>query len=602
MVYSKTEAGRAKRSANGTDFELVGYYADSGFGVLYRVNRPPGGEESSMESRNEAPRRMSRKRTERLSEVIIDTLKTLSTQQEKLTPGALSEALREREDFWVLLQGNGKAPAEPLTNKGNEASSTVPPPALSTQTEADSGITDADPSSDTPDDHPGLSEFYKKSILTLIALAQETDNKSLSDSLEQFRLSIAGDGNDLEALGKSLQQIKNIIMKEEPDASTESRPRGASSFWSFWQRRSKAAKDDTPSEDVGSHLQRLQNALLTIANEMQFGLGADDPQRVAELKGRFESSTDLGSLLEPAEDLIGFIQAYIRQAAQQRDEVASFVKELGAALLEMESQLLTSLAHTQETYQFNSEFNISLHGQLEDINESFNISRSLDEARSFVLAKLKTLKAALENKRKQDESYLQNANEKMGDLQKGFQKMKKEIGQVHKKTKILEQEVLLDSLTGIYNRRAYELRIREELSRYHRYNQPFSLVLFDVDRFKKVNDHYGHQAGDKCLREITGRIKPSLRHCDFLARYGGEEFVMILPGTTEDDAYKAAEKIRNLVEKTRFVYQGAEVPVTISLGLTQVKPTDQEPDTLFKRVDNAMYQAKKEGRNRTHRL
>ena len=210
-------------------------------GIRNRANKPPGGEESSMEPRNEAPRRMSTKRTERLSEVIIDTLKNLSTQQQKLTPGALSEALREREDFWVLLPGNGKGSIASPTNKETEASSTVPPPALSTQTEADSGITDADPSSDTPDDHPGLSEFYKKSILTLIALAQETDNKRLSDSLEQFRLSIAGDGSDLEALGKSLQQIKNIIIKEEPDSSTESRPRGASSFWSFWQRRSKAA-------------------------------------------------------------------------------------------------------------------------------------------------------------------------------------------------------------------------------------------------------------------------------------------------------------------------------------------------------------------------
>jgi diguanylate cyclase len=282
--------------------------------------------------------------------------------------------------------------------------------------------------------------------------------------------------------------------------------------------------------------------------------------------------------------------------------VANFVKELGAGLLEMESQLLTSLTHTQQSYQFNSEFNTSMHGQLDDINESFNISRTLEEARSFVLAKLKTLKTALENKRKQDESYLQNANEKMGDLQKGFQKMKKEIGQVQKKTKILEQEILLDSLTGIYNRRAYELRIREELSRYQRYIQPFALVLFDIDHFKKVNDRYGHQAGDKCLREITGRIRSSLRDSDFLARYGGEEFVMILPGTTEDDAYKAAEKVRNLIEKTRFVYKGAEVPVTISLGLTQVEPADQEPEMLFKRVDNAMYQAKKEGRNRTHRL
>lgn len=267
----------------------------------------------------------------------------------------------------------------------------------------------------------------------------------------------------------------------------------------------------------------------------------------------------------------------------------------------MENQLITSLTHTEETYQLNSEFNSSLDGQLDDIRESFSLPKSFEEVRSFVLGKLKTIRLALESKRKQDESYLQNAQEKMGSLQKGFQKMKKEIGQVHKKTRILEQEILLDSLTGIYNRRAYEMRIKEELSRWQRYGQPFSLVLFDIDHFKKVNDQFGHQAGDKCLREITSRIRPSLRHSDFLARYGGEEFIIILPGTNEDDAYRVAEKIRILIEKTHFVYQGVEVPVTISLGVTEVKTPDKDPEGLFQRVDGAMYQAKRGGRNQTHR-
>jgi len=92
-----------------------------------------------------------------------------------------------------------------------------------------------------------------------------------------------------------------------------------------------------------------------------------------------------------------------------------------------------------------------------------------------------------------------------------------------------------------------------------------------------------------------------LRHCDFLARYGGEEFTIILPGTIEEDAHRVAEKVRNLIERTRFLYQGAEVPVTISVGLTQALPTDQDAEALFKRVDTAMYQAKKEGRNQTRR-
>ena len=546
---------------------------------------------------------MSTKRLERLSEVIIDTLKVLSTQQQKLTPESLSEALKGREDFWKQLQGHSKGTVDQSSSKETEPF--APPPAMSSaQLAGNDHSANWGGSLQTPDEVAGLSEFYKKSILALLTLVQETENKDLSVSLDHMRSLILDNSADLGALDNSLHQIKNLIIKETLDSATadSSRAPGSSSFWSFWQRRSKPHRGDAPAEDLAPDLRRLQHTFLTITNELQLGLSEEYLPRLSHIKGRFESSKDVEALLEPIDDLISIIQSYVQHAARQRDEVANFVKELGAGLLEMENQLITSLSHTEETYQFNEAFNSSLHGQLEDIRESFSISKSLEEVRSFVLGKLKAIRSALENKRKQDESHLKNAHEKMGNLQKGFERMKKEVGQVHKKTRILEQEILLDSLTGIYNRRAYELRIKEELSRFQRYNQPFSLLLFDIDHFKKVNDQFGHQAGDKCLREITARIKPSLRHSDFLARYGGEEFIIILPGTIEDDAYRVAEKVRNLIEKTRFLYQGAAVPVTISLGLTQVKPTDEDPGILFQRVDTAMYQAKKDGRNQTHRL
>lgn len=553
-----------------------------------------------MDPRPAAPVKMSTKRLERLSEVIIDALKLLSTQQQKLTPESLSEALRGRQDFWQTLPGNGKESADSAVTTQNE-------PPLPASSSAPVTIVGSDPGavSGAPwpaqDDVPGLSEFYRKSILALLTLVQETENQNLATSLDHMRSLILSNSTDLETLDRSLQQIKNLIIKEALDTPS-SKSQRSSSFWSFWQRRSKPERkpEGSPGEP-DFEFQRLQHLLLAIINELQLGLGNEYHQRFRDLKARFESSRDVTTLLEPTEELIGMIQGYMRDLTQQRNEVASFVKELGAGLLEMESQLVTSLTHSEETYEFNEAFNRSLTGQLDDIRESFSISRSLEEARSFVLSKLRAIKSALESKRKQDESNLQHAHEKMGNLQKGFERMKKEIGQVHKKTRILEQEILLDSLTGIYNRRAYEMRIKEELSRFQRYNQPFSLILFDIDHFKKINDQFGHQAGDKCLREITARIRPSLRHCDFLARYGGEEFTIILPGTIEEDAHRVAEKVRNLIERTRFLYQGAEVPVTISVGLTQALPTDQDAEALFKRVDTAMYQAKKEGRNQTRR-
>jgi diguanylate cyclase len=331
---------------------------------------------------------------------------------------------------------------------------------------------------------------------------------------------------------------------------------------------------------------------------LQLTLGEGHLTHLAELPQRISSCEDLDALLSLGEELAGIILGYFSNVAEERSHIATFVTELRRNFLEMENQLLASLTDTRESYQVDQQFSDVLKGQMDGIKDSFSISKTLEEVRGMVFSKLQGIKTALDAKRKEDDLRIEKSNRKMGELQKSLQNMKKEINQVQQRTKSLEQEVLSDSLTNIHNRRAYELRIDEELQRFHRYNQQFSLVLFDVDLFKQVNDQYGHRAGDKCLKEIINRIKPCLRKVDFLARYGGEEFIIILAGTNKENAQKVAEKARQLIENTRFLYQGQEIPVTISLGVTQVEAEDKDTQILFSRVDAAMYTAKKGGRNR----
>ena len=155
-----------------------------------------------------------------------------------------------------------------------------------------------------------------------------------------------------------------------------------------------------------------------------------------------------------------------------------------------------------------------------------------------------------------------------------------------------------DGLTGIFNRRFLETKLAEEFNRHKRYGGGYSIIMFDIDHFKKVNDTYGHQCGDFILRSISLRISSLVRNVDFLARYGGEEFCCVLPETRIPAAIKVAERFRDAVERQENNFDGNLIQVTISLGVAEFKTTMESPGILMKKVDKALYRAKREGRNR----
>lgn len=173
--------------------------------------------------------------------------------------------------------------------------------------------------------------------------------------------------------------------------------------------------------------------------------------------------------------------------------------------------------------------------------------------------------------------------------------------------KIREQEEVLerlskdastDFLTQVFNRAAFDRRLMEEFARYKRYGQVFSLVLFDIDHFKNVNDTYGHLAGDRVLKAVALLINEEKRVADFLARFGGEEFGLILPGIDKEAARTVAEKFRKRIESTTFKFENHNINITVSGGVAEAEGSDELPSDVVKRADEALYEAKSEGRNR----
>ncbi len=154
-----------------------------------------------------------------------------------------------------------------------------------------------------------------------------------------------------------------------------------------------------------------------------------------------------------------------------------------------------------------------------------------------------------------------------------------------------------DGLTGIYNRRFLEKRLAEEFERHVRYSRNFSVIMFDIDFFKKVNDTHGHQCGDSILKGVSAKVAGMIRKTDFLARYGGEEFCCLLPETDLASATVLAERFRKSIAEMTQVYQEKEVTVTISLGVSELSTQYPTPSSLLEKADEALYQAKGSGRN-----
>ncbi|MFO0566231.1 MAG: GGDEF domain-containing protein [Polyangiaceae bacterium] len=157
---------------------------------------------------------------------------------------------------------------------------------------------------------------------------------------------------------------------------------------------------------------------------------------------------------------------------------------------------------------------------------------------------------------------------------------------------------IVDGLTQIHNKRYLYEALEREVLRARRHDRPLSILMFDIDFFKRINDQYGHLAGDYVLRELARVVQGRIRRDEVFARYGGEEFVIALPETALDGAVSLAQNLRARVAEHTFVFQNERIPVTVSIGAAVLNPNDKTATDLVQRADEKLYEAKRGGRNR----
>ncbi|NPA12325.1 MAG: diguanylate cyclase [Epsilonproteobacteria bacterium] len=192
---------------------------------------------------------------------------------------------------------------------------------------------------------------------------------------------------------------------------------------------------------------------------------------------------------------------------------------------------------------------------------------------------------------------LDDFQEEMKKEDEEIQRLKNKIKSLENKVKKLSKEVKTDFLTNVANKKALMEELDKKESGFKRYGTNYSVVFFDIDHFKNINDTYGHDAGDVVLKSLGLLFRRYARDIDTIGRFGGEEFVAILPNTDKDGAFKFAEKLRGIVEKTKFMYKNTRIPVTVSGGVASRDETSSKEEVL-KLADERLYKAKRSGRNK----
>jgi diguanylate cyclase len=278
-------------------------------------------------------------------------------------------------------------------------------------------------------------------------------------------------------------------------------------------------------------------------------------------------------------------------------EFASYLKQLNERL----ASFLGTLTEAHEGYSESVEsartFNQELREQVSGLQASVQEAVDLHSLKQSLEARLDGLLNTVSEHQKHRDGREEEVAQRLQSLTQKVADMEQEAQSFRDHLEEQRQKALIDPLTGLPNRAGWGERLELEMARWKRYGGELALAVLDIDHFKRINDGYGHLAGDKVLKIIAGELAKRLRKTDFIARFGGEEFVLLIPSTPLEGGRQLLQTLLDGVEQCPFHFRGERVTITLSAGLTSFV-SGESSEKVFERADQALYRAKSGGRNR----
>jgi diguanylate cyclase len=317
---------------------------------------------------------------------------------------------------------------------------------------------------------------------------------------------------------------------------------------------------------------------------------------LADLRERSKDSLSPDEFAEGLEKVARLVGEQRATLLREKREIEDLLQQMDVRLAEIASYLASDTADQKSAQTSSQQFDLLVTSEVRSLSSDVLSAQDLSVLRNRVRDRLEIISNHLQDFRTREGARVSAQLDRTQRMRVRVTDLEREIHGLHKSLQEEQSLRMIDALTGIPNRAAYDDRIRHEFMRWQRENAPVSVLAWDIDRFKEINDAYGHSAGDKVLRVIAQHLAHHVRGTDFVARYGGEEFVMILIGTDATQGSQTADKIRVGIESMGFHFHNKPVAVTASCGITTFRG-DDTPESIFDRADRALYRAKDSGRN-----
>ncbi len=300
---------------------------------------------------------------------------------------------------------------------------------------------------------------------------------------------------------------------------------------------------------------------------------------------------------EPALPAITRLVTRMRQHFhQEREELENFLRAIDERLGDMDQFIALGDKSRVASENARAHLQQSVSDEVGEIQSEAQQTTDLNQLQQSLQQRVGVIQGYLEEFVNEEQEQQQRLESGQLQLKNRLDKLEREGDSLREKLRTQQHQSLRDPLTKVYNRAAYDERIVQEYARWQRYSQPLSLMFWDIDHFKKVNDGFGHAAGDKVLAAFANKLQSACRKTDFVARYGGEEFLILMPGTEQQEALQVAEKLRAQIAEIRFTFKSKPLTLTASCGLTEFRQGD-DAESMLERADKALYRAKDGGRN-----